>query len=296
MFGSIVKGAGSALAGAGLGTALGAGSSIGSSIAGPLIGAGSSILGGVLSDRASAKQAEKDRELQKEFAKQGIQWRVEDARKAGIHPLAALGSSGAQYQNVSPVTGATGQGLSFAGQEMGQAIGRSLGKTDAIPPTGVTVFPSGSEWPHYSDPKSGKAVPYTAEQAQNYFKLKEQNATLQNLQANTNLANAEASAIKAGPPKNNMFEVFHHPKLGPIPFPNQQLGESAEALANPYIGGSWLMEIQRVNPQLYSQIISDAARGKTAALTELVGHVPGLVREVLKEVKKQMDEWNWSPF
>lgn len=32
--------------------------------------------------------------LQKEFAQNSIQWKVQDAKKAGIHPLAALGASG----------------------------------------------------------------------------------------------------------------------------------------------------------------------------------------------------------
>lgn len=39
--------------------------------------------------------------MQKEFAKNGIRWRVEDAKAAGLHPLAALGASSMGY---SPVT------------------------------------------------------------------------------------------------------------------------------------------------------------------------------------------------
>jgi len=42
--------------------------------------------------------AEKNIGLQKEFAQQGVQWRVADAKKAGIHPLAALGASLVNYQ------------------------------------------------------------------------------------------------------------------------------------------------------------------------------------------------------
>lgn len=34
---------------------------------------------------------EKNAQLQREFAQHGIRWRVEDARAAGLHPLAALG-------------------------------------------------------------------------------------------------------------------------------------------------------------------------------------------------------------
>lgn len=35
--------------------------------------------------------------MQKEFAQMGIRWRVEDAKAAGLHPLAALGSGGSSY-------------------------------------------------------------------------------------------------------------------------------------------------------------------------------------------------------
>jgi len=53
---------------------------------GGLISAGASLFG----SNSAAKRQEK---LSKEFAQHGIQWRVEDAKAAGIHPLAALGAS-----------------------------------------------------------------------------------------------------------------------------------------------------------------------------------------------------------
>lgn len=46
-------------------------------------------------------QAEQERILQREFAKNGIQWRAADARAAGIHPLAALGAQTTSYSPVS---------------------------------------------------------------------------------------------------------------------------------------------------------------------------------------------------
>lgn len=65
---------------------------------------------------------------QKEFAQSGVQWKVEDAKKAGIHPLAALGVS-------SPSTGGThsvggggsdlGQSLSDMGQNVARAVSAS---------------------------------------------------------------------------------------------------------------------------------------------------------------------------
>ena len=37
-----------------------------------------------------------DRDMQRQFAKHGIRWKVQDAKAAGIHPLAALGVSPSQ--------------------------------------------------------------------------------------------------------------------------------------------------------------------------------------------------------
>lgn len=52
--------------------------------------------------------------LQREFAQNGIRWRIDDAKAAGLHPLAALGSSGA---SAAPIAvgglGSTGGGGSY---------------------------------------------------------------------------------------------------------------------------------------------------------------------------------------
>lgn len=42
--------------------------------------------------------ADRNEQLQKEFAQHGIRWRVEDAKAAGIAPLAALGASTVSFQ------------------------------------------------------------------------------------------------------------------------------------------------------------------------------------------------------
>lgn len=50
-----------------------------------------------------------DRDIQREFAQNGVQWRVNDARAAGIHPLAALGMQGASSSPIQiGTTGSTG--------------------------------------------------------------------------------------------------------------------------------------------------------------------------------------------
>lgn len=83
----------------------------------PIIG---DIAGGMMAARSAESAANKNADLQREFAKNSIRWRVADAKAAGIHPLAALGSQGI---SASPVyVGSGDAGLSAAGQDIGRAI------------------------------------------------------------------------------------------------------------------------------------------------------------------------------
>lgn len=74
-------------------------------------------------------------QLQREFAQNGIQWRVADAKAAGIHPLYALGGSGASY-SPSAVSVGTGGGadlgrdLANMGQGLGRAVAAASSKED----------------------------------------------------------------------------------------------------------------------------------------------------------------------
>lgn len=72
----------------------------------------------------SHNNANKNRDMQREFAKNSIQWKVEDAQKAGIHPLAALG---AQVSSPSPVTVGTDFG------SLGQDVSRAINATRTQP-------------------------------------------------------------------------------------------------------------------------------------------------------------------
>lgn len=81
-----------------------------------------------------------DRELQREFAQNGVQWRVNDAEAAGIHPIAALGgqfsspspiqisgsvpqAAAASSNPLPPLTGSSmGAGLQSAGQDLSRAV------------------------------------------------------------------------------------------------------------------------------------------------------------------------------
>lgn len=86
--------------------------------------------GGARSRQQSAENiAAQNMQLQKDFAQMGVRWRVEDAKEAGIHPLAALG---AQLTSFSPVqlgdTGSTNWSSSLSGlglDKMGQNTDRA---------------------------------------------------------------------------------------------------------------------------------------------------------------------------
>jgi hypothetical protein len=97
---------------------MGWGSAIGGAIGGALglIGAGQS--------QVSAERLNRlNYEHQKEFAQNGIRWRVADAKAAGLHPLAALGAQGASY-SPSAVIGDSPD-YSFL-KDMGQGIDRAM--------------------------------------------------------------------------------------------------------------------------------------------------------------------------
>lgn len=77
---------------------------------GAIATAGSSILGGLF----GKSEASKNRAMQRNF----IQMRVADAKKAGIHPLAALGASG----GAQSVHSGMGDAVASAGAAIGKSI------------------------------------------------------------------------------------------------------------------------------------------------------------------------------
>ncbi len=90
---------------------------------GSIVGAVGSIAGGILGANSAQNVAGMNYEAQKEFAQNGIRWKVEDAKRAGIHPLYALGAS---TQGYSPSGGYTGDyGISDAAAHFGQGYERA---------------------------------------------------------------------------------------------------------------------------------------------------------------------------
>lgn len=115
----------------------------------PLISAGASLLGGILGQKSQEKNAQKQYEQQKEFAQSGIQWKVEDAKKAGIHPALALGAQPASYSPVQ-VGSDLSTGIMAAGQDISRAIDTtrtSSSRQDAFTTTmqGLTLQKAGLE-------------------------------------------------------------------------------------------------------------------------------------------------------
>ena len=93
------------------------------SIVGGIAGAAGSVVGGLLGNAASAQASEQNYQAQKEFAQNGIRWRVADAKAAGLHPLAALGAQTPGY-TPSAFVGDTSW-MGDAAQNLGQSIGRA---------------------------------------------------------------------------------------------------------------------------------------------------------------------------
>jgi hypothetical protein len=97
---------------------------------GQILGAAGALFSG-FGARKSAKSAaaaqeranQQNIQLQKDFAQKGIRWRVADAKKAGIHPLYAIGANTPTFSPSVQSVGDSGAGLGS------QAVGRAIAAT-----------------------------------------------------------------------------------------------------------------------------------------------------------------------
>lgn len=104
------------------------GTMVGGYFGGPTGAMAGGALGGTVGGAIGAPTADKQywerthhqARLQESFAKNSIQWKAEDARKAGIHPLAAMG-----VNTMSPSPTSVGSMGSFE-NDMGQDISRAM--------------------------------------------------------------------------------------------------------------------------------------------------------------------------
>lgn len=103
------------------------------SLAGGLI----NYFGGKKTDSENRKAQEQvnqqNYQAQKEFAQNSIQWKVDDAKKAGLHPLAAIGAQSSYYtpSAVAYQSQNNYQHLGNAVSDMGQNIGNYLMQAEA---------------------------------------------------------------------------------------------------------------------------------------------------------------------
>lgn len=119
--GGILGGVAGSIISPGLGTVIGA-------------GLGSTVGGGIDSNQANKTTqgyynsqmnlARQQMQFQQDYAKSVMQWRVEDAKKAGVHPMAALGMSNPSYSPVSlpSIPSSAGIDASFNPMEFGQSL------------------------------------------------------------------------------------------------------------------------------------------------------------------------------
>lgn len=104
---------------------------------GELISAGANLIGGFFNrqsqneyNKQQMQIAQQNMALQREFAQSGIQWKVQDAKAAGLHPLAALGAQTSSFSPVSVGGSAPQLDLGSFGQDIGRAVKAAMSAND----------------------------------------------------------------------------------------------------------------------------------------------------------------------
>lgn len=99
-------------------------------IAAAVMSAAGALGGSYLQSAATRKANNRNLAMQEEFAKNGVRWKVEDAKAAGIHPLYALGASTmSPSYSVMPEQGIAG-GMAQAGQDISRALRATMGEDE----------------------------------------------------------------------------------------------------------------------------------------------------------------------
>lgn len=92
-------------------------------IAGSLISGIGKIIGADMESNTAENIAAANQANQMAALQHGVQWKVEDAKRAGIHPLFALGASTGTFTPVSQSVPDWGDALGSMGQGVGRAAG-----------------------------------------------------------------------------------------------------------------------------------------------------------------------------
>lgn len=91
-------------------------------VVGGIVGAGANLVGGIMGQRNQAAINTANINAAQNAAMYGIEWRVADAKRAGINPLAALGSNFQPGAPQSVGSNALGAGIGAAGQDLARAM------------------------------------------------------------------------------------------------------------------------------------------------------------------------------
>lgn len=97
---------------------------------GAAIGAAGRITGGIISGNQASDAANKAWDRQKAVLQRQVTWRVRDAVRAGIHPLAALGLNPASGPPMASIGTDWASNLGEAGQDLGRAAEAALTPED----------------------------------------------------------------------------------------------------------------------------------------------------------------------
>lgn len=91
---------------------------------GDVVSAATKIFGGKSAQDSAEEIARQNIANQRDFAQNAVSWKVADARRSGISPLAALGASTSSFSNIAG-SSALGDSISDAGQDLGRAVNAS---------------------------------------------------------------------------------------------------------------------------------------------------------------------------
>lgn len=151
------------------------------------IPAAAALTSRLLNDRSAEKSAHINADLQREFAQNGIQWRVADAKKAGIHPVYAMGGGGV---SASPVAvGSQDSSISDFGSMMGQDLSRAEAAAQSAEDR-MAAARSGFRAMEYASPSQSKMDSLN-------LQIREEqlvSARLENLRRNRELAGMDEDA------------------------------------------------------------------------------------------------------
>lgn len=222
-----------------------------------LIGAGASLLGGLFGSSGKKREIA----AQREFAQQGVRWKVADAKAAGIHPLAALGAQTHQY---SPV--GLGEPMQTAMEGVGQNISRAVQakqtnreRSLALTAANLDIERKQLENQHLRTQLLGSQIAVTRQAGQPPSMPTAAGSPIPG-QGDTNLVEMlPMEVVRSDPQKDyqepaqiNELGFTRTPTGGYAPVPSEQAKERLEEMIVPTIG--WNM--RNIVPQLFQQNLS----------------------------------------